>query len=908
MEELKKRPGYTTGLLHYDSYEVYFVFMRELLKEVVGALPFAEIFVETSISLVLPLIVLLLLFHRGDGWLRENAKTRLCNVLFDGRNWEESILTFFDSFTDLFDRLFRCKKVFVQSLGVEIAFPTFCRSVVSSSIALIMVFFVWWGHKNFLGGPQFFSTFGYWTPAFILAGLAINLVPDYISLCCTRFLMARVGNTLSHIGKLGWLLIDAVTNLFIMFASYSFFFLCAASLPLPILAVWINPYSIGVKVIWDAFIAGLTFSNAPCNPSPFWSIGAIYIWSNFLTSVWLWFYILGGIFSKMAIALDWFRRAIAHNTRAREYPVRIAAFGIIVAVLFFWGLIQCIPRYSFDVFVVPIDKESQQVANHIGKHLKHLDITVLVHQYGGTPVYEKQLSHITWIILVEPPMRIQIENDGFKDFKEWRNVPHNERQLLTINSTVSGWERNIETIRIWPPHIQPDSSQGLILTREFAELVKTELPKIMPIPLGINPYCEQRETRLKTEFQTLSLADRGLPYSCTKICAKNGKCGKGCEPTEAGCIASYNCAMKGFCAAYKDLCLLNNDGCMVSYKCAVKGHCTFKDKKCVATLIGCQRSYECTKYGKCGYNGEECVPNFEGCVLSDLCKLKGLCGFENGQCVATENGCSNSQNCYKNGICGLKGINCIVTAEGCKKSSTCKLDGKCGFVQDDCVKPFCAATPSGCAESKQCRKMGLCGFENGNCIINSKGCQSSEECRDFGKCKLRDKKCDYSEEGCARAKIGCINPVKCKNKGICDFVDGHEVATLDGCKSSIACDIHGKCGLGENRCIATEDGCGKSVKCRQNGKCTMRQGVCIATDSDCSKSERCATEGECVAVDGICLATEESCKRSNQCRTIGRCGYEKGKCLVSEDGCRQSLGCITHKLCSLSNGRCVNTK
>lgn len=300
-----------------------------------------------SVYLILG-IGLLGLFVRGDA--RVDAQTRDTIAAWLGRRVggspgaapEDGPPDWPASFLRWFDRVFGVRQVRVA--GVDLYLPRLWRSIVASFLALLVLSVVWVLHKETMSRPiRFGDPFrAHWDQFSLLvllyggATLITNWIPDYLSLMQSRWIMQRMAAAPRRAHRLGWLAVDAVLT-----AAIAFFAIYAGMrLVLPFvedrLTVEIGCFStelFGLDDAWEIFVAGLRFETPPGTLN--YDAAGIYIYSTFLTSLWVWIYGVVGLAVRATVALGGPRGEAAP---ARAWDRRPLTVMGLVAVVGFSGV------------------------------------------------------------------------------------------------------------------------------------------------------------------------------------------------------------------------------------------------------------------------------------------------------------------------------------------------------------------------------------------------------------------------------------------------------------------------------------------------------------------------------------------------------------------------------------------
>lgn len=228
------------------------------------------------------------LFDRADKAIKEETKIAVSLWLIESNptagnsKWPGQFITIFDS-------------VFGEKHG---SWRCFFRSCVASFIAITILLLVYLGIR----GPEGFISFGgqsdWYNKLLIIyiVGAILNLLPDYVSLLETRYILKWMSRSHSFLKIFGLLCLDLVVSSLLFIGGY----VLIISLQKP-------PYE-AISVVMEQIIRGLSFSGVVDG-----DVG-IFFYSTFFTSVWIWLYGLSGLFikvtNKMGKALNWLKNIL----------------------------------------------------------------------------------------------------------------------------------------------------------------------------------------------------------------------------------------------------------------------------------------------------------------------------------------------------------------------------------------------------------------------------------------------------------------------------------------------------------------------------------------------------------------------------------------------------------------------
>lgn len=276
-----------------------------------------------------------LLFVFGDRALGQARRRELGGWLIDDLPADARVDALPKAFIEWFDRLFRSRAVRVA--GVELHLPAFGRSALASFLALVAAFVVWLANKGGFSQPPSQGT----NVSLLLvmyggATVVTNIIPDYLSLVESRFVLGKMSETRSLLGKLAWLAIDILASAAIVFC-----FLWGSGLLLLPFVPEPSLYAVGCLTadnftfarMLDITLAGLTFSTPPGTIN--YDVSGIYIYSSFFTSFWVWLYLGSSVLVRVAAVVPGLRAFLRRACRVEDYPLRVLAVaaGIVALAL-----------------------------------------------------------------------------------------------------------------------------------------------------------------------------------------------------------------------------------------------------------------------------------------------------------------------------------------------------------------------------------------------------------------------------------------------------------------------------------------------------------------------------------------------------------------------------------------------
>ena len=273
-----------------------------------GADPLA--FLGTWITIVVGVVSL---FQKGEEAMASHSRDTVRDWLLSRRFVDETS-NWADSFKSLFDA------VFTEN---HFSWTCFYRSALASAL-VVTVFLL--GMVGF--GVATFRSIAHSGPDSLILGvlygialaIVVNSVMDYVSLFQTRWIIKWMAQTKSTAAHLGFLLLDVLLTAGIVV-------LCAGGTQVSLVtlggglddtSIWRALFVIMPDIILEDVVEG---------GSPVRAIVA----STFLTSIWLWLYVIAGMAMRGAVSLfrgvDWMSEFFDVETR----PVQ--ALGLMLAVL-----------------------------------------------------------------------------------------------------------------------------------------------------------------------------------------------------------------------------------------------------------------------------------------------------------------------------------------------------------------------------------------------------------------------------------------------------------------------------------------------------------------------------------------------------------------------------------------------
>ena len=314
-------------------------------------------------SAVVVFVVVLFVF--GDRYLGRERRQTLGGWLLDELPADARVDALPGAFIEWFDRLFRVRELRV--FGLDVHLPRFGRSALASFLALCAALVVWLANKGgFSQPPSGASNIGLLAVLYGGAAVVTNIIPDYLSLVESRFVLGRLARSRSALAKLGWLALDALATTAIVFL----FLWISGYLLLPLVpenALYavgcLTRESYDAARMLDIIVAGLTFSTPPGTIN--YDVSGIYIFSSFFTSFWVWLYLGSSAVVRAAQLAPGLREFLRRACHVHDYPLRVLALvsGLVALAL------MLLPP-----LVRPLLPEERQGTNGMDGHIGQIEL------------------------------------------------------------------------------------------------------------------------------------------------------------------------------------------------------------------------------------------------------------------------------------------------------------------------------------------------------------------------------------------------------------------------------------------------------------------------------------------------------------------------------------------------------
>ena len=212
-------------------------------------------------------------------------------------------------FVVLFDRVFTEK---------HLSWRCFRRSSVASFAAVVMItLVVLTVDASIIEDGLVNEDIVFFIAVVVFVTLILNLLPDYLSLYETRFVLGFMAKSDGGLRTTALLVFDLAATMLISFVVG---FVVMMGLFLLIMG---DPYTFTEMA--EAFWQGLTFSGNNASTG-------IFIYSTFLTSVWLWLYALSGFLVKAISRSRKGLQFLQRHLNLEEHPLRSMGFVLMLLV------------------------------------------------------------------------------------------------------------------------------------------------------------------------------------------------------------------------------------------------------------------------------------------------------------------------------------------------------------------------------------------------------------------------------------------------------------------------------------------------------------------------------------------------------------------------------------------------
>jgi hypothetical protein len=256
------------------------------------------------------------LFQRAETVLKPEVKTaisqwlRNLNPATAFENWPAT-------FAAVFDRIFGER---------HLSWRCFLRSCVASFVAVVIVTLIWAAiHPDQFNAFVQQGKYKYYAPflsVFFVAGI-LNLIPDYLSLLETRYIIRWVSQTHSVVRILAFLAFDLVVTAAIFLGTY---FAAGAFIITIKFGEPLGSFVLAFIQMVPRYMLPLT-TWSPGSATP-----AIWFYSTFFTSVWVWLYASSGLVVKLGEYLGIGIKALKTVVDIDNKPLRSMGFVAMLLV------------------------------------------------------------------------------------------------------------------------------------------------------------------------------------------------------------------------------------------------------------------------------------------------------------------------------------------------------------------------------------------------------------------------------------------------------------------------------------------------------------------------------------------------------------------------------------------------
>jgi hypothetical protein len=296
-----------------------------------------------ALAIVTFLIVALLLyglFARSEHKLGADTRRQIGDYLRRDRPSVEDERAFTRGFIEWFDHVFAVRTRRLPLLG-EVPLPSFWRSVAVTFVSLAFLAIVWLCNKPGMGRALAFSgeleipthEVAELVAVYGVATIISNWIPDYLSLVESRLILAKLTTASSWLRRIGWLVLDAAATLAISFFAIHLSMIVMLPMVTPgwtIEVGCLTPEHYSLATTWELFWSGLRFHSPPGTIN--YDATGIYIYSTFLTSLWVWIYLGSGVLLRAARGVFGLR-----ELRSRHAMRTMAVLAILMVGGLYWS-------------------------------------------------------------------------------------------------------------------------------------------------------------------------------------------------------------------------------------------------------------------------------------------------------------------------------------------------------------------------------------------------------------------------------------------------------------------------------------------------------------------------------------------------------------------------------------------
>jgi hypothetical protein len=309
--------------------------------------------VELLIALLISLAVACL-FVLGDRAVNRADRGTLGHYLLGAPGAPTDARTLPDTFLNWFDQLLGVRKAKIG--GIEIHLPSLRRSIAFAGIALVRAAAMWAAKKGFmepenLNAGLLNARVG--LPLIVLYGVGAvftNLLPDYLSLVQSRFVLERMRRSSSLAFQFAWLAVDLIAT-----AATVFMVLwISARLLMPLVPARYDHFvgclgseDLSFSEFGRIFVGGLSFSS-PAGTQNYDAAG-IYIFSSFVTSFWVWLFMASALLTRLLVWIPAIRKLLCRGLALDASPFRALAVSATLVA----AAILMLPRLAGPLMPTP---------------------------------------------------------------------------------------------------------------------------------------------------------------------------------------------------------------------------------------------------------------------------------------------------------------------------------------------------------------------------------------------------------------------------------------------------------------------------------------------------------------------------------------------------------------------------
>ena len=233
------------------------------------------------------------------------------------------------TFISLFDRVFSER---------HFSFKCFLRSSIASVsavltsvliLSLVGVDFVELGSAEFMGMTSA-NPYGWLVWIMVFCTVTLNIIPDYLSLLETRYLLKIMRNRQSFLLTIALLLIDVFATMFI--------FVFVGILPILLLFFGFFGES-GVIPSPELFLKSLTPGGSLFDDLVLGTPFSTFFYSTFFTSFWIWLYVSSGLILKIVTIPAKGLAFLQRHLNIDEMPIRAMGFTLLLLITLGYAVI-----------------------------------------------------------------------------------------------------------------------------------------------------------------------------------------------------------------------------------------------------------------------------------------------------------------------------------------------------------------------------------------------------------------------------------------------------------------------------------------------------------------------------------------------------------------------------------------